>query len=170
MLSTKFIIYCLLEDYIVQVNWSHVSHGRVETGSGTEKMEVDSHLTCLVGECLKLHWVDVENCSHTATGWERDGQAYLIILIYGPLPLNLDLWEFMYNLPPKLSIVFNLPKESRPEGSLKCFISLVWVKYDRTRFKINLQVKFSGTHLLGKASSASILQRNDSDMCGFYNG
>lgn len=27
-----------------------------------------------------------------------------------------------------------------------------------TRFKINLQVKFAGTHLLGKACSASPLQ------------
>ena len=72
MLNRKFVIYCLIEDYIVQVDWSRVSHGRVETKSmsSMEKMNVDVSLICLVAECLKLQWVGAKKYNHTATGWE----------------------------------------------------------------------------------------------------
>ena len=72
MLNRKFVIYCFIKDYIVQVDWSRVSHGRVETRSTSsmEKMNVDASSICLVGECLKLQWVGVKKYNHTATGWE----------------------------------------------------------------------------------------------------
>lgn len=51
MLNRKFIMYCLIEDYIVKVNWSGVHNGKVETGSmsSVKKINIDAVLTCLVG-------------------------------------------------------------------------------------------------------------------------
>lgn len=74
MLNRKFIIYCLMEDHIGRGNWSQVSNGRVETRSlsSMKKINGDANLACLLGECLKLQWVDIEKLYHAATGWERD--------------------------------------------------------------------------------------------------
>lgn len=79
------------------------------------------------------------------------------IFSYRSLPPNFDKFILILSGKKKQEWLLMLPKKSQAENSLKC-ISLVWVEYDLTHFEINLQVKFSGTHLLGKAKSASIQQ------------
>lgn len=126
-------------------------------------------------------WGNVLNCSgwvrkstttqqqtERETAWHSwtDNILHFLCVVIGinnhlgrPLPPNLGLWKFIFNSSKEIKTNYSfLPKKSQPECSLKWLISLVWVKYDLTRLKINLQVKFSGTHLLGKASSARILQ------------
>lgn len=147
MLNRKFIMYCLIEDYIVKVNWSHVSNGRVETRSvsSMKKINVDADLTCLVGECLKLQWMGVKKYNHTATGREGDSAwhiwtdnilhlLYVIIginnLLCRPLPPNLDLWKFTFNPSKKLRVIIHFTKGVTTRGFFKMAhlpsVSKVW--------------------------------------------
>jgi hypothetical protein len=143
MLNRKFIIYCLIEDHVVKMKWSHVGNARVESGSLSrmKKINVDANLTCSVGECLKLQWMDVEKHIHTATGWERDLAWYswadnilhfVYVKIYTSIfyrPQSHNLSKFIFNLSPKLRIIINFTKVVTTRGFFEMHLpgeSKVW--------------------------------------------